>query len=411
MNFMYEPLMKNQIEDIHQATLDVLEKCGVEMHHPKAIEIFKQHGATVEGNVIKIPHQLVESALKTVPNHFILEAVDPEYNVQIGHGPKPLLGPNSTSPFMIDGDFKRRNVTVEDLRNYFKLSETSKFVDVGSNLMVFPVEDCSYKDATFLSTYEYFLHMTKPFGLGGGGYKTASMADEILQVLIEKRDAYSMYVSLSPISPLRYENDILEGLFRTIELNQVVQCVPCSATGMTGPIKAIDNVVLTNAENLGMMVLVQLVKPGAPFFYSTYTAISDMRTLQLATGAPETFKMLNMARSMCTYYDIPFEMPSGNTDAKALDCQASMESTMGVFNAYLSNTDCCTFMFGSLDTFNSGSLEKFILDEEIIHNVQEYFKPTPDLRENVSDIITEVGHHGTYVRIKDTMRNYRKEHS
>lgn len=41
MNFTYEPLTKKQIEDVHQATLDVLEKCGVEMCDERAHEIFK----------------------------------------------------------------------------------------------------------------------------------------------------------------------------------------------------------------------------------------------------------------------------------------------------------------------------------------------------------------------------------
>ena len=411
MNYSYEPLSKKQVEDVHQATLDVLFNCGVEMNHPDALELFKKHGCEVNGNIVKIPESVVTKALSTVPSTFVLEAVNPTYTQQFGHN-RPLLGPNSTSPFVIDinDPYTRRNATVEDLLNFFKLSETSDVVDIGSNLMIFPVENISYDKSIKTSIYEYFMHMTKPFGMAGANFETVTMAKEITDILIEKENCVKFFSSLSPVSPLRYENDILRGLYRTIEYGGAVQCVPCSATGMTGPLKAIDNVVLTNAENLGMLILTQLIKPGTPFFYSTYTAITDMRSLQLATGAPETFKMLNMARQMGRYYDVPFEMPSAGADAKYVDAQAGIESQLGFMNAFLSGTDSCTFMFGGLDTFNSVNLEKFILDEEIARNTYAYFAPTPDLRPEAAGYITEVGQHGTYVKTKDTMKHYRKEY-
>ena len=102
MNFTYEPLTKKQIEDVHQATLDVLEKCGVEMCDERAHEIFKKHGATVEGNIIKIPPKVVEDCMKLAPRSFILDAANPDRSVNIGATDRPLIAPNATSPFIID---------------------------------------------------------------------------------------------------------------------------------------------------------------------------------------------------------------------------------------------------------------------------------------------------------------------
>ena len=69
-------------------------------------------------------------------------------------------------------------------------------------------------------------------------------------------------------------------------------------------------------------------------------------------------------------------------------------------------------MLGSLDSFNSANYRKFILDEEIIKHVQAYIKPAKDMNiDKTVDLITEVGQHGTYVKHKNTLRNYRKEHS
>ncbi|MEG0378969.1 MAG: trimethylamine methyltransferase family protein, partial [Eubacterium sp.] len=360
MNLTYEPLTPRQIEDVHQATLDVLWQCGAEMNHPKILETFKKHGATVEGNVVKIPANLIENAIKTAPGSYLLEAVDPKYCVQVGHNDHPIMAPNTCSPFIIDDDNQRRNASFDDLRNFLKLSQTSDVCELGSTLLVFPVENTTHYESIMRPVYEYFTHCTKAMGLSNACVDNVRMAQETLDILIEKENAYKMYVSLCPISPLRFEESLLDTILQAIEFKQPVQCVPCSSAGMTGPIKAIDNTILSNAENVALMTLVQLLSPGLPSMYSVYSAITDTRMLQLSTGAPETFKMLAMARQMARYYDVPFEMPSAGTDAKSFDVQAPMESTLGIINAFATQTDTCTFMFGSMDTFNSANYRKFI---------------------------------------------------
>lgn len=320
------------------------------------------------------------------------------------------MAPNTCSPFIIDDDFTRRNASFEDLRNFFKLAQTSDVCELGSTLLVFPVENATQHESIMRPVFDYFTHCTKAMGLSNACVENVCMAQEILDVLIEKNNVYKMYVSLCPISPLRFEKSLLDTLLKGVAFRQPIECVPCSSAGMTGPIKAIDDTVLSNAENLALITLVQLLSPGLPMIYSVYSAITDMRTFQLSTGAPETFKMLAMSREMAKYYDIPFEMPSGGSDAKAFDVQAPMETTMGVMNAFATETDTCTFMFGSLDTFNSANYRKFILDEEIVRNVQAYIKPVDDLRDTTVDLITDVGHHDTYVKNRDTLKHYRKEH-
>ncbi|MEG2418066.1 MAG: trimethylamine methyltransferase family protein, partial [Eubacterium sp.] len=374
MNFSYEPLSQKQMEDIHQATLDILENCGVEMHSETVRNLFKKHGATIDGVVVKIPPNLVNNAVESCPSSFRLEAPNANRSVTVGHNEELLLCPSTTTPFIIDDEFQRRNATFEDSYKFYKLVQSSDCVNLGTQLMVFPTEGCTYREGILNTIYDYCTYTDKPFGLSGGSVESVTMADQMMNILTEKPDSYKMYVSLSPISPLRFEEDMLDGLLKTVELGQIVECVPMSVCGMTGPIKVIDNVVLTNAENLAMLTLVQLLNPGMAFLYSTYIAITDMRFLQISTGAPETFKMLSMARAMCSYYDIPFEMPSGGTDAKAFDTQAAIETTMGVMNAFAAKPDTATFIFGCLDSFNSINFRKFILDEEIVRNVKAYTK-------------------------------------
>lgn len=412
MNFTYEPLTKKQIEDVHQATLDVFEKCGVEMCHPQALEVFKKHGARIEGNIVKIPPKVVNDAMALAPRSFVLEAVNPSKTVNVGAAGRPLVAPNATSPFIIDDEFKRRKVNFDDMRNFFKLSQSSQYVDIGGQLIVFPTEGCTYKEGVITALYEYFLYMDKPMNLCSVNRDTIDMTIELTELLSETEGGYKTFASLSPISPLRFDEELLDGLLYAAEKNQVMEVTPCSAAGLTGPIKAMDNVVLTNAENVAMITLIQLLNPGLPVVYSTYTCVTDMRTLQLATGAAESVKMGAMARQLADYYEVPFDMPSGSTDAKNCDVQAALEATTAIMSAYGSKVDIAMFMLGSLDSFNSANYRKFILDEEIFKHTLAFIKPEKDMKiKETVDLITEVGQHGTYVKHKNTLRNYRKEHT
>lgn len=411
MNFIYEPLTKKQIEDVHQATLDVLEKCGVQMLSEEARETFRKHGATIEGEVVKIPSKLVNDAAKSAPGSFVLEGAVAGKGVKMGHNDKLVFGSNGTAPYVMENDGSRRKATMEDNIKLFKLFHTSEAMNYGTQFMVFPVENMTWHESVVDSVYNYYKHTDKPVSISDATVDIIDMAVEILDVLGCPKDSYRINTALSPISPLRFEKPLLDSLFKLVELKQVINCVPCSITGMTGPIKAIDNVILTNAENLAMITLAQLLEPGIPCIYSTFTGISDMRYMTFCVGAPESFKMLAMTRQMSRYYDIPMVMPSGSdTDARELDLQAAVESTMGLMNAFGVKPDIAFFSAGGMDSWNSLNFRKFILDEETLRYIKAWTAPLEDVRPNAADLIAEVGPHGSYVKTKDTLKGYRKEY-
>lgn len=43
--------MKERLQQIHDASMRMLETTGMKYHNPKAIEILKENGIRVEGNV------------------------------------------------------------------------------------------------------------------------------------------------------------------------------------------------------------------------------------------------------------------------------------------------------------------------------------------------------------------------
>ena len=45
-------LTKADVSKIHAATVDILTDIGINFYEPEALDIFKQHGFKVDGNIV-----------------------------------------------------------------------------------------------------------------------------------------------------------------------------------------------------------------------------------------------------------------------------------------------------------------------------------------------------------------------
>jgi len=75
-----------QIQQIHMATLEVLERTGIKLTHPKALELLSGGGARVDGDRVRIPSWMVEDAIR-----------EPEKEVLPLNGTNPILAPAWTA--------------------------------------------------------------------------------------------------------------------------------------------------------------------------------------------------------------------------------------------------------------------------------------------------------------------------
>lgn len=65
--------------------------------------------------------------------------------------------------------------------------------------------------------------------------------------------------------------------------------ISCSMTNLTCPPTLASAIVQDNANILAGIVLTQLISPGVGAVYGSVTSPTDMRTVQLATGARKLF--------------------------------------------------------------------------------------------------------------------------
>jgi trimethylamine--corrinoid protein Co-methyltransferase len=126
----------------------------------------------------------------------------------------------------------------------------------------------------------------------------------------------------------------------------------------------VGTLVQHTAETLSGIVISQLSKPGAPALYGGSPAIFDVRYETTPMGAVETMMIDCAYNEIGKYLGLPTQAYMALSDAKLLDAQAGLESSMGATLAALAGINNVTGP-GMLDFESCFSLEKLVLDNEI----------------------------------------------
>ena len=81
-------LKESELEQIHAATLTVLQKTGILVETDEARGFFADAGAEVdsETNIVKIPPKLVEDAIATAPESILMAGRDPQKDKVLAPG-------------------------------------------------------------------------------------------------------------------------------------------------------------------------------------------------------------------------------------------------------------------------------------------------------------------------------------
>ncbi len=129
MNQRMQILSEEELTKIHEATLWILKEVGIAFQEDEALQIFKKHGAKVDGQVVTLNQRIVEQALKSAPAEFELEARNASKNVKIG-GDHIALLPGLGCCNMISSTGEMRKPLCEDYDNFCKLVHTSKVINM-----------------------------------------------------------------------------------------------------------------------------------------------------------------------------------------------------------------------------------------------------------------------------------------
>jgi trimethylamine--corrinoid protein Co-methyltransferase len=406
-------LDKDEIEQIHGATLNLLSEYGVKVESEDAITIFKQNGAEIDydNQIVKIPEELIIEMIKKVPNSFKIHGPDGNFNFEL-NTKNTTYATIGTPTKMYDYEKKKtRRSKLKDFIDHLRI------VDVCENISCSHV-DVWANDVPLVALHahcilHWYKNTRKPFG--SGTYlrlPSQDMMDMTSLIvggeknLIENPRLVGFF---NPTSPLSLPKMLLNGLFVWAKYKQPVIVAPEALAGATAPVTLAGLLVQANAEVLSTAVLMQLIESGSPLFYGTVSTAIDMKTGNICLGSVETGLVTAAVSQLGNFYNIPTRGPGLMTESKLLDFQNGFERALTLLMAAQSGINYITCA-GTMESTTVESLELLLLDDELCGIIQRSLEGIKVNEETIAlDLIKEVGIGGNYLGKKHTIQNLNKE--
>jgi len=408
----FELLTNEQVEQIHETSIQILTQTGVEFGYPPALEMLKKGGAKVEGQRVFFSERLIEEQINKAPGKFRLYARDPAKDVIVG-GDNTVFTTGYGAPFVTELNSGRRKGTLRDFVNFVKLTGASTNQNICSGTVIEP-NDVPHEIRHAQMLYTAMKYSDKCFmgsTMGAQGAKDSIRMASILfgseAHLAEKPRFISI---LGSLSPLKYDLRMLGALMEYARAGQPQLISSLSIAGATGPVTLAGNLALQNAEILAGIVLAQLVREGTPVVFAGVSSIAEMRSGALSIGSPEMAMNTAATAQMARYYNLPSRSGGAVCDAKIPDAQAAYESMMSLLMAQVSGINFVLHTAGIIDTYNCMSYEKFIIDDEMcgrVKRIKKGFKVNDDTLG--LNAIKEVGPGGHFLDKDHTFKHFRGE--
>ncbi|MCB1434663.1 MAG: trimethylamine methyltransferase family protein, partial [Alphaproteobacteria bacterium] len=215
----------DEIESIHQASLQVLSEIGMDFTLPEARDLLKAAGADVQGERVRFDPALVEQLISTAPAQFTFHARNPENSRLVG-GNDMLFGPVSSPPNCADVDGGRRAGNLKDYRNFLRLAQYFNCIHYLGGYPVEPIDiHASIRHLEALR--DAVLLTDKPFhaySLGSerirDGIEIARIGRGISAEQMEREP--SLFTIVNTNSPLKLDSPMLGGIMEMSARNQIV---------------------------------------------------------------------------------------------------------------------------------------------------------------------------------------------
>jgi trimethylamine--corrinoid protein Co-methyltransferase len=404
-------LSPEALEDVHNASLTILEEIGMDVILPEARDRMKAAGADVTPGTerVRFDRGLIMEMIASAPSTFTLHARNPVRNVQIG-GRNLVFAQVASAPFVSDREGGRRAGNQEDFRKLIKLAQSFDVIHMTGGYPVEPID--IHASVRHLDCLSDIVKLTdKAFHCYSLGQQRNLDAIEIARIgrgisMEQMEREPSLYTIINSSSPLRLDGPMLQGIIEMSSRNQVVVVTPFTLAGAMAPVTIAGAVVQQNAEALCGIAFTQMVRKGAPVMYGGFTSNVDMKTGAPAFGTPEYMKAVMAGGQLARRYGLPYR--TSNTNASnTLDAQAAYESALSLWAVTQGGGNFVLHAAGWSEGGLTASFEKFILDVDMLQMVAEFLTPL-DVSEDALalDAVRDVGPGGHYFGTAHTLARY-----
>jgi len=406
-------LSPENVDKIHQASLRVIESVGVRFPSPRALDIWRSHGAEVEpaAMVVRAPGRLIEEALRKAPPVYTLAARDPALDLPLD-GNHVYVGTDGCGVEVIDiRTGARRRSVLQDVADIALIADFLE--EVAFHWVPVSAQDCPPESRGLHELLAIWKNSTKHVQTESiYSASEARAAAEMAAVLAGGKEALRKRPLLSimecTISPLAHDGGSLDAALIGAEFGLPVGFMSMASSVSSAPATLAGNLVVANAEVLSGLALVELAFPGTPVFYAAAQTVMDLRTGAYTGGGPEDFLLGAASNRLADFYGVPLSMGSFATGAKEPNWQAGLENSLSTFMATLSMSDMLLGV-GLLSGSTVWSFAQMIMDCEIFGIIAKMLEGIVVDEETLAfEAIRDVGPGGTFLTHGHTKRHLRE---
>ena len=405
-----EPMDQEQIERIHNASMDILEEVGVDFRDDIAIEDWRKAGADIDGYRVRFDRDLIMELISSIPETITLHARNPAKNVELGKK-KSIFVPMTGAPYIRDLDGERRWGSYADLNTFHKLSHVSPAIHSSAHVICEPM-DKPVGHRHLWITYSSMAYSDKTFmGMstsGDNGEDVMSMVKILFgEEFIDSHPVVT--ANINGNSPLVWDETMLGALRAFIRHNQPVLCSPFVLGGANTPASTVPAVAQLNAEALSALAYSQVIRKGAPAIYGHYLSTVSMASGAPMAGTPEISLMNFMIGQMARFYKVPWRTSNTLGGSKTFDAQAGYESATTMMAVMMAGANYIWHSAGWNEAGLHCCMSKFVVDAE---QCAMAYRMTQGLRwddfEESLQAVRDIGPGGHYLGHQHTQDNFER---
>ncbi len=406
-------LSDGEIEQIHEASLDILENCGVKIGSPKMLSFLADQGLAVDSDtqVARFTRDSIEDALAQIPPSFDVFDREGEYVFTLGSGiPRIAAGHNAV--FWVDSDTgQTRASTTADVELFARICQELSNIDM-IGIPVMPQDVPDPKAALLFAVRACITNSRKPILFSTDNAAVNHACIDMLQAAFLGDFCAQVYgiSQLSPTSPLCWTDSVLEAIMDTVETGVPLTILPEPNAGVSCPYTLAGLLTMNNAECLSGLAMIQMLKPGYKVIYANSWTTTDMRSGAALVGSAETTVCRIAGAQLARFYNVPSHTTAPNSDNHAHDEQNAWEKTFSLLCAVAAGNDLIVNC-GMFATGMTCSHEQLLMDEEISAMSRRIATGIEVSQDTIAtDLIKKVGPAGdTYLTREHTLRWLRSD--
>jgi trimethylamine--corrinoid protein Co-methyltransferase len=408
-----EILTPDDVQRLHEATLQIIEKTGVRFPSKHALAIWGKNGAQVDYDtmVVKAPRELIEEAIKLCPPDYTLAARDQEQDLPLD-GNHIYVGTDGCGVQIIDlhtGELRTTRLSdVADIARIADAIEEIAFHWVPVSAQDKPAESRGLHELKAVWENSTKHVQTESIYNEAEAHAAVEMATLIAGSTEALRQRPPLSIMQCTASPLGHDGGSLDTALIVAAAGIPVGFMTMASCLTTAPATLAGNLAVGNAEVISAAALIQLAHPGAPFYYAAAQTSSDLHTGSYTGGGPEDFLFGAATNVLSDFYRMPLSMGSFATGAKQPNWQAGIDNSLSTFMACVSMSDMLLGV-GLLHGSRIWSYEQMLMDCEIYDIVYNMMKGIVVDDETLAlETVHNVGQRGNFLAQKHTRKHMRE---